>query len=115
MIFCFFVHKERYLCTDVRVQSDLNSLAFREDTRREDICWQIKIGEDILQNQTQSPSNLPSPLVVTINEACELTRLGRSMVYQLIRSGELESVKFGRARRVSMASIESLIGRSNPI
>jgi excisionase family DNA binding protein len=39
-------------------------------------------------------------LLLTVEEAAERLRLGRTLVYRLISSGELESVKVGRLRRV---------------
>jgi excisionase family DNA binding protein len=42
----------------------------------------------------------PAGLLLTVEEAAERLRLGRTFVYRLIMSGELESVKVGRLRRV---------------
>jgi excisionase family DNA binding protein len=42
----------------------------------------------------------PDGLLLTVEEAARRLRLGRTLVYQLISSGELESVKVGRLRRV---------------
>lgn len=39
-------------------------------------------------------------LMLTVEEAARRLRLGRTLVYQLISSGELESVTVGRLRRV---------------
>jgi excisionase family DNA binding protein len=39
-------------------------------------------------------------LLLTVEEAARRLRLGRTLVYRLISSGELESVKVGRLRRV---------------
>jgi excisionase family DNA binding protein len=39
-------------------------------------------------------------LMLTVEEAAHRLRLGRTLVYQLISSGELESVTVGRLRRV---------------
>src|SRR5262249_41164256 len=39
-------------------------------------------------------------LLLTVEEAAQRLRLGRTLVYQLISSGELESVTVGRLRRV---------------
>jgi excisionase family DNA binding protein len=39
-------------------------------------------------------------LLLTVEEAAKRLRLGRTLVYRLISSGELESVKVGRLRRV---------------
>jgi excisionase family DNA binding protein len=47
------------------------------------------------------PSNeRPAGLLLTVEEAAERLRLGRTLVYRLISSGELESVTVGRLRRV---------------
>jgi excisionase family DNA binding protein len=42
----------------------------------------------------------PAGLLLTVEEAAERLRLGRTLMYRLIMSGELESVKVGRLRRV---------------
>jgi excisionase family DNA binding protein len=42
----------------------------------------------------------PDGLLLTVEEAARSLRLGRTLVYRLISSGELESVKVGRLRRV---------------
>jgi excisionase family DNA binding protein len=42
----------------------------------------------------------PDVLLLTVEEAAQRLRLGRTLVYRLISSGELESVKVGRLRRV---------------
>ena len=39
-------------------------------------------------------------LLLTVEEAAKRLRLGRTLVYRLISSGQLESVKVGRLRRV---------------
>jgi excisionase family DNA binding protein len=39
-------------------------------------------------------------LLLTVEEAARRLCIGRTLVYQLISSGELESVKVGRLRRV---------------
>jgi len=50
---------------------------------------------------TAPPGQLePAGLLLTVDEAAERLRLGRTLVYRLIMSGELESVKVGRLRRV---------------
>ena len=42
----------------------------------------------------------PTGELLTVEEAARRLRIGRSLLYRLIASGELESVKVGRLRRV---------------
>lgn len=50
-------------------------------------------------------------LLVTINEACERLQLGRSTVYDLLRSGDLPSVKVGRRRLIAASALEQYVER----
>ena len=52
--------------------------------------------------------DLTRPLWVRPQEACRLTGLGLTRIYELLNSGDLESRKLGRARLVSVSSIERL-------
>jgi len=56
--------------------------------------------------------NLPvdGSLVVTIDQAALMLQLGRVSVYKLLRTGKLQSLLFGRARRITRASIDRLMG-----
>ena len=51
-------------------------------------------------------SERPSPLAVTPEQAAEMLSLHRSMIYKLMASGELPSLKVGRARRIRLSDIE---------
>jgi excisionase family DNA binding protein len=42
----------------------------------------------------------PDELLLTVEKAARRLRLGRTLIYRLISSGELESVTVGRLRRV---------------
>jgi excisionase family DNA binding protein len=50
----------------------------------------------------------PLPLLVPVEEAARLLGIGRTATYGLIRSGRINSVKLGRRRLVSRASIHAL-------
>lgn len=41
--------------------------------------------------------------------AAQALEIGRSKIYQLLESGELESVKIGRSRRISEKALEAYI------
>jgi excisionase family DNA binding protein len=51
----------------------------------------------------------PDRLLLTVEEAARRLRIGRTLVYQLISSGELESVKVGRLRRVPAESLPEYV------
>ena len=52
-----------------------------------------------------------SKILYTVEETANILSLGRTVVYQLLASGELESVKVGRARRVLYTSIENFVAK----
>ena len=50
-------------------------------------------------------------LLVTVVEAAEALHLGRSTIYDLVKSGELKMVKIGRAARIPVAELRAFVGR----
>lgn len=46
------------------------------------------------------------PLLLTIKEVQDITRLGRTKVYELMRDGHLPVVRIGRAIRVRREALE---------
>jgi excisionase family DNA binding protein len=62
------------------------------------------------------PPNSPAvqiqdPLTVRIAEAVRLTGLCRSKIYELIASGDIETVKVGRCTLIPMTSLRALVGQ----
>jgi len=51
------------------------------------------------------------PLTVRIPVAVQLTGIGRSKLYELIAAGELETVRVGASRLVTVASLRQFIRR----
>lgn len=51
------------------------------------------------------------PICVRVNDASRMIGVGRTKLYELISSGELEAVKIGKATRVTTASLYSLVKR----
>lgn len=50
------------------------------------------------------------PLTTTIAGAIEMSGIGRTTIYRLIKSGELKSVAVGRRRLIVVASLRALLG-----
>ena len=51
------------------------------------------------------------PICVRVNDAARMIGVGRTKLYELISSGELETVKIGKATRVTIASLRDLVRR----
>ena len=60
---------------------------------------------------TRQDSLAPIKLLLTVPEAAQALGLGRSVIYELLVSGELAGVKIGRARRIPVHSLEAFIAR----
>lgn len=52
------------------------------------------------------------PICVRISAAVKLTGIGRSTLYELIKAGELETVKVGRSTFIRYASLKRLFEKS---
>ena len=48
-------------------------------------------------------------VLLTVEEAAELLRIGRTQAYRLVRDGELRSVKIGASRRIPRAALDELV------
>lgn len=51
------------------------------------------------------------PVLYRVNEAAEALRLSRSVLYELIRSGRLRTVKIGRRRLVPVDALAECVAR----
>ncbi|MEU7902175.1 helix-turn-helix domain-containing protein [Actinoplanes sp. NPDC049118] len=51
------------------------------------------------------------PLVLTIEEAAHRLGIGRTLMYALVSSGEIESVTIGRLRRIPADCITEYVNR----
>lgn len=52
--------------------------------------------------------------ILTIDEACEQLRIGKSGLYQLLRSNQLKAFKIGRNWKIPQSSIIEYIKRQTP-
>jgi len=65
----------------------------------------------------QMPEGLPEdavfsrPLTVRIREACRLTGIGRSKLYELIADGEIEVIKVGTITLLPISSLTNFLQR----
>jgi len=74
---------------------------------------QLGLPFDQQPQRVDSPAGSPlDPLTVRIAEAVRLTGLCRSKIYELIASGDIETVKVGRCTLIPMASLRALVGQA---
>lgn len=57
-------------------------------------------------------TNGAEPLAVRIPDAVRMTGIGRSKLYQLIASGELETVKIGRCTLITIDALKDLLAKA---
>jgi excisionase family DNA binding protein len=51
----------------------------------------------------------PPRLTVRIREACRMTGIGRTKIYELIQEGEIETIKVGAMTLIPVAGLERFI------
>lgn len=49
------------------------------------------------------------PICVKVNDAARMIGVGRTKLYELISNGELETVKIGKATRITTASLHKFV------
>jgi excisionase family DNA binding protein len=58
-----------------------------------------------------TPESTPAPLCVRVKVAARMMGIGRTKLYELIGSGEVETIKVGKATLVTTASLNAMIER----
>jgi excisionase family DNA binding protein len=51
------------------------------------------------------------PICVRVNDAARMIGVGLTKLYELISNGELETIKIGKATRITTASLHRLVER----
>lgn len=47
--------------------------------------------------------------IVTIDELCEMLRIGKNKAYELLRNGEIKALRCGRLWIISKAAVEEYV------
>ena len=53
------------------------------------------------------------PICVKVNDAARMIGVGRTKLYELIASGEIEAIKLGKSTRITTTSLHKLIMRQH--
>jgi excisionase family DNA binding protein len=57
----------------------------------------------------------PQRLTMTVEEASEAMGISRSLAYELVRRGEIPSLRLGRRIVVPVRALEDLVGRAGVV
>lgn len=57
----------------------------------------------------------PERIVLTVEEAAERLGVGRTLLYALVRSGDIESIAIGRLRRIPLDALDEFVSRLRAI
>lgn len=61
-----------------------------------------------MSKRTRDAVSIP-PVLYRVDEAAEALRISRSVIYELIRSGQLRTVKVGRRRLVPVQALDEYV------
>lgn len=61
-------------------------------------------------HDTQKGTQMNDPLLYTVPQVARLLSMGRTAVYELLRTGQLDSVKIGSMRRVPATAVSEFVG-----
>lgn len=48
-------------------------------------------------------------ILLTVPQAADRLGVGRSLLYEMIRRGEVQSIRIGRARRIPVSALECFV------
>ena len=51
------------------------------------------------------------PICVKVNEAARMIGVGRTKLYEMIATGDVEAIKLGKSTRITTASLKKLVMR----
>jgi excisionase family DNA binding protein len=60
-------------------------------------------------DEAPGPRQGPAPVLLTINDAVQVLRLSRSVIYEQIKSGRIRVVHQGRATRIPATAIDEYL------
>lgn len=68
-------------------------------------------GDDRIATAQGDPTGALTLLVVDVRRAAQLLQCSRSLLYELIRAGELPTVKIGRLTRIPVSALHGFVDR----
>ncbi len=64
-----------------------------------------------MTSQAERPASEQAPLVYSVEEAADLLGIGRTFMFRLVATGEVESFKIGKKRKIPRDALDAYIER----
>jgi excisionase family DNA binding protein len=64
-----------------------------------------------MTSQPERPTSESTPLVYSVEEAADLIGVGRTFMFRLVATGEVESFKIGKKRKILRPALDAYIER----
>jgi excisionase family DNA binding protein len=61
--------------------------------------------------QVPEPRKMPERVLLTVEEVAERLGIGRTTTFRLVKTGEIESVRIGRLRRIHIDAVNAYAAR----
>lgn len=61
--------------------------------------------------EAPQPRQMPERVLLTVEEAAERLGISRTTTFRLVRTGEIESVRIGRLRRIHVDAVNAYAAR----
>ena len=87
-----------------------NRFAANPHARDEDLTTALEVTGQKRPGMANGNIEFGDRITCTVPEACKVTSLGRTKLYELIGSGELDTITIGRRRLVVVRSLLTLFG-----
>ena len=87
----------------------LNTNGLSYPNRMAGILWPLAKDSQMQEQQSANMAAPVEPLAVSVTRAAQLLGIGRTITYELIKCGKLETANIGRRNIVRMSSIKRLV------
>jgi hypothetical protein len=76
--------------------------------------WRVKTKTGRSELRKPRPQFAFDPITASISAFCQISGVGRSKVYELIKSGAVKTVRIGKRQFIVLSSFHELIARQLP-
>jgi excisionase family DNA binding protein len=71
----------------------------------------VELMSDQVPADMPEPRQMPERVLLTVEEVAERLGIGRTTTFRLVKTGEIESVRIGRLRRIHIDAVNAYAAR----